>query len=223
MAYSLPVVLFFACGFLSAWLSFSIAYLMFKSWRLVRLDYLLGFPVGFSLLALAFVIGDMAYAFPLASIWNWVSLLLGSWGFAFLVVTYFLRYGLAETDESRSTELAFGVVGVSTFASFGFILLLSSALPDYLAAESVFRVVDLVLLGYIILSLNRALKAEVELSAVVLGFTFLAIEQSSLFLHALDRAFVWSVIFAQLVRIAGLFILTVFLVRGFQSPERKGT
>ena len=125
MAYSLPVFFFFACGFLSAWLSFSIAYLMFKSWRLVRLDYLLGFPAGFSLLALAFVIGDMTYAFPLASIWNWASLLLGSWGFAFLVFTYFLKYGPAETGESRSTELTFGVVGVLTFASLGFILLLS--------------------------------------------------------------------------------------------------
>ena len=94
-------------------------------------------------------------------------------------------------------------------------------LPSSLTAELAFRVVNVLLLGYVIYSLSKALKTQTELSSVVLGFTFLVIEQCSLLLNTLDRAFVWSLVFAELVRIVGLLILAIFLVRGFQSGRRR--
>jgi hypothetical protein len=223
MLYSPTLLFFIACGFLSAWLSFSVAYLMLKSWRMVREDYLLGFPVGFGLLALAYVMFDIAYVFPQTNDWNWAPLLLGSWGFAFLAFTYFLRYGSARTDKTGSANLVFGILGVLTVSSLTLVFLLpSSLLPSFLTAELAFRVVNVGLLGYVIYRLNKALKVESGLSNVVLGFTFLTIDQYSLLLNTLDRTFVWSVVFAQLVRIAGLFILTIFLVKGFQRQIRAG-
>jgi hypothetical protein len=82
--------------------------------------------------------------------------------------------------------------------------------------ETGFGIVNLILLGYVILSLSRALGTQIELSLVVLGFTFLAIEQCSLVLKSLVPEFLWPVVFAELVRIVGLLILAIFLVRGFQ-------
>jgi len=82
-------------------------------------------------------------------------------------------------------------------------------------------VLNIALLGYIILNLNKALKTETGLSSVVLGFTFLTIDQCSLLLNTLDGSFVWSILFAQLVRIVGLFILTIFLVQGFQGTVKR--
>ena len=195
---------------------------MLKSWTMVRRDYLLGFPVGFGLLALAYVALDVNYVFPLTNAWNWERLLLGSWGFAFLAMTYFLRYHPAKGEGTGATNLAFATLGVLTVFSFALIIALPfTLLPSFLTAELAFRIVNVLLLGYVIYSLSKALKTQTELSSVVLGFTFLAIEQCSLLLNSLYRAFVWSVVFAELVRIVGLLILVIFLVRGFQSGTRR--
>jgi hypothetical protein len=133
-------------------------------------------------------------------------------------VTYFLRHGPAKGDDVGAMNLALGTLSVVTIFSFALVMLLPlTLLPSFLTTELAFRVVNIVLLGYVIYSLSRALKTQTELSSVVLGFTFLAIEQCSLLLNSLDRAFVWSVVFAGLVRIVGLLILATFLVRGFQS------
>ena len=179
---------------------------------------MLGFPVGFGLLALAYVALDVNYVFPLTNAWNWEGLLLGSWGFAFLALTYFLRYHPAKSEGTGAMNLALATLSVLTVFSFALIIALPfTLLPSFLEAELPFRVVNLLLLGYVIYSLSRALKTQTELSSVVLGLTFLAIEQCSLLLHSLAPAFVWAVVFAELVRIVGLLILVIFLVRGFQA------
>lgn len=190
---------------------------MFKSWRMVQEDYLLGFPVGFSLLGLSYALLDIAYVFPLSNAWSWASLLFSSWGFVFLAVTYFLRYRGRRSSKRLAAGSILGAAGVLTVGTFLLVLLLPSGfLPSYLTAEIAFRIVNAGVLGYVIFSLNRALKTERELSSVVLGFTFLAIDQYSLLLNTLDRSFLWPVIFAQLVRIVGLLVLIVFLVKRFQ-------
>jgi hypothetical protein len=221
MVYPPTVLFFIITGFLSAWLSFSIAYLMLKSWGMVRQDYLLGFPVGFGLLAFAYTALDINYVFPLSNSWNWARLFLGTYGFSFLAVTYFLRYGVKERESFGASKFALTTLGALTAFSFALVLLLpSELLPAFVESEIAFRIINLILLGYVIYSLSQALKAQTELSSVVLGFTFLVIEQFNLLIHALDRAFVWSVLFAELVRVVGLLILAVFLVRGFQRAVK---
>lgn len=216
MDYTPTLFFFIACGFLSGWLSFSVAYLMFKSWRMVRKNYLLGFPMGFSLLALTYAILDIGYVVELVNVWSWVQLLLGSWAFIFLAVTYFLRY-----DSSRvhnpSASLLFAIIGIFTLATLAAVFVLPpELLSSYLTTELLFRIVNLAVLGYVIYSLNKGVKTETGLSNIVLGFTFLTIDQCSLLLNTLDRTFIWPIIFAQLVRIVGLLILTIFLVRAFE-------
>lgn len=215
MVYSPTLLFFIISGFLSAWLSFSVAYLMFKSWRMVREDYLLGFPTGFSLLALAYSMLDITYVLPLTNTGNWIRLLLSSWGFIFLAVTYHLRY--SSSNAIGPAAKSFVVLALLTISSIVSVSVIPPALlPSYLASELSFTIINLLALGYIIYNLNKALRIESGLSTVVLGFTFLTIDQYSLLLNTLDRSFVWSVIFALLVRIAGLLTLTIFLVKVFQ-------
>jgi hypothetical protein len=219
MVYAPTILFFILTGFLSAWLSFSIAYLMLKSWWMVRQDYLLGFPIGFGLLAFAYTALDINYVFPLSDPWNWARLFLGTYGFSFLALTYFLRYGVKDRERFGATR--FGLVTLGALTTFSFVLVLllpSTLLPSFPESEFAFRVANMILLGYVIYSLGQALRAQTELSSVVLGFTFLVIEQFNLLIHSFARAFVWPVVFAELVRAVGLLILAIFLVRGFQRP-----
>jgi hypothetical protein len=209
MSYTSTVVFFIFCGFLSAWLSFSIAYLMLKSWVTVRRGYLIVFPIGFSLLGMGCLLLDMGYVLPTLGIPDWIQLSLATGGFAFLAGTYLLR---RESTDGFRVRSALSILGFSfVFAVVTYVHLISN-----LPADGLFRIANLLLLGYVIYSLNRMLKSQHELSSVVLGFTFLVIEQFSLLLWAFDRSFVWSLIFAQLVRLAALVILVVFLVRAFR-------
>ena len=222
MDYTPTLFFFVACGFLSAWLSFSIAYLMFKSWRMVRKNYLLGFPMGFTLLALTYAMLDIGYVFTLTNAWTWAQLLLGSWALVFLAVTYYLRYSsprrTIQAPPTRSSQSSAYLTLATVAALF---LLPPELLPPYLTTELLFRLVNLVLLGYVIYSLNRGVKTETGLSSIVLGFTFLTVDQCGLLLNTLDRTFLWPIIFAQLVRVVGLLILTIFLVRAFERRTNR--
>ena len=82
----------FYSNIFSAGLAFSIAYLMLRSFRVMRRDYLLGFPIGFSFLALSYLFLAMATAFPSVSeIARWSDLFATTYGFAFIAGTYLLR------------------------------------------------------------------------------------------------------------------------------------
>jgi heme/copper-type cytochrome/quinol oxidase subunit 4 len=213
----LPSVIFFSIsGFFSAWLCLGIAYLMFRSWRTVQSEYLIGFPIGFSLLALAYVISDLALAYPLSSSVDSVRLVVTTVGFAFLCMTYFLRMRTG-SDNPISSGIVRSILGLMLVILVFAVALASAAfIPLNWTSQILFPVINLGLIGYIIYSLNRALTKEVELSTIVLGFTFLAIEQCSLLLWTLDRAFLWALVFSQLTRLAGLAALLIFLVRGFE-------
>lgn len=182
---------------------------MLKSWVTVRRGYLIVFPIGFSLLGMGCLLLDMGYVLPTLGIPDWIQLSLATGGFAFLAGTYLLR---RESTDGFRVRSALSILGFSfVFAVVTYVHLISN-----LPADGLFRIANLLLLGYVIYSLNRMLKSQHELSSVVLGFTFLVIEQFSLLLWAFDRSFVWSLIFAQLVRLAALVILVVFLVRAFR-------
>jgi len=82
------------------------------------------------------------------------------------------------------------------------------ALPSYAVAAQVFLIVNLGSLGYIIVSLNQALKQSPhEVTFLVqTGFILLAFGQYSLLLWTLDQGF-WSFALADLFRLAGLVAL----------------
>ena len=213
---SLTVEFFFFGGFVSAGLSFGIAYLMLASFRTIRSEYLLGFPIGFTLLGFSYASFGLAYLMPfLGIVASWFYLLLDCYGFAFLAFTYFFRKS-SFTSATSGPRRWYFLLAISAAVVVLAVFLSTSFLPSFREVDGFFRVINLVFVGYMIYSLNRALKTEAELSSVVLGFTFLAIDQYSLLLWVLDRGFDWAFVFAQLIRIAGLAILVAFIIREFR-------
>jgi hypothetical protein len=200
----------FCSELLSSALAFCIAYLMLRSYRVVRREYLLGFPIGFTFLGLSYLLLGVAYASPsYAEITSWLHLLVGTYGFAFLAGTYFLRQirrSVARWVFSLLVVLAVVLVLVVVVPP-------SLLIPPYALADEAFRIVNLGLLAYVILSLSRLVKAEpYEVSTLVLaGFVCLAIGQYSLLLWALDEGF-WAFVSAHLWRLAGLLALAASAV-----------
>jgi fumarate reductase subunit D len=200
--------LFFS-SIVSAGLAFSIAYLMLGSFRVTQRDYLLGFPIGFSFLALSYLFLAMSAAFPSVSeVARWSDLFSTTYGFAFIAGTYFLRRRGAAGPFSRwlfslAIVAVLVVILVEVVPPFG-------ALPGYSAAAQAFLLVNLGLLGYIILSLNQALKRSPhEVNFLVqTGFILLAFGQYSVLVWTLDQGF-WSYALANLFRLAGLVALLI--------------
>lgn len=206
----------------SAGLAFSIAYLMLRSFRVTRRDYLLGFPIGFSFLAFSFLLSGISVAFPLhlKEIIRWLDLFATTYGFAFIAGTYFLRRRGATGHISHwlfsLAVLAITVVIlVEVVPPFG-------ALPSYPVADQIFRIVNLGLLGYIIFSLNEALKESPhEVNFLVqTGFILLAFGQYSLLLSMLDQGF-WSFALANLFRLVGLVVLLIEAATTVTGSHRR--
>jgi fumarate reductase subunit D len=180
---------------------------MLRSFRVVRRDYLLGFPIGFSFLALSYLFLAVSTEFPsVGEVARWSDLFSTTYGFAFIAGTYLLRRrGAVGPFSSWLFSLAFlavlVIVLVEVVPPFG-------ALPSYAVGAQVFVIVNLGLLGYIIFSLNQALKrAPHEVNFLVqTGFILLAFGQYSLLLWTLDQG-VWSFALADLFRLAGLVAL----------------
>lgn len=199
----------FYSSIVSAGLALAIAYLMLRSFRMTQREYLLGFPIGFSFLALSYLFFAASTAFPaVMEITRWFELFSATYGFAFIGGTYFLRRkGPTGPVSHWLFSLAFlaivVVILVEVVPPFG-------ALPPYAVAAQIFPVVNLGLLGYIIFSLNQALKQyphEVNF-LVQVGFILLAFGQYSVLLWTLDQGF-WSLALANLFRVGGLVALLI--------------
>jgi len=183
-------------------------------------DYLLGFPIGFSFLALSYLFFAASTAAPAVNeIARWFELFSATYGFAFIGGTYFLRRRGATGPLSHWLfSLAFlaivVVILVEVVPPFG-------ALPPYSVAAQIFLIVNLGLLGYIIFSLNQALKQSPhEVNFLVqTGFILLAFAQYSLLLWTLDQGF-WSFALASLFRLAGLVALLVEAATAVIGPYR---
>ena len=211
--------LLFFLSFVSAGLSWCIAYLMLVSFRTLHRKHLLGFPFGFSFLGLSFASFGISQliVFP-ENLAIWLALVLGTYGYLSICLSYALKEELgARSQESRLSDWAFFTLTVLTTIVVLTVLFSTPFLPSYQLADSAFRIVNLGLLAYIIYSLNEALRDRNELSSVVLGFTFLIIQQCIDFLWTLDRTFVWAFLFAQMVGFVGLLILVIIVVKGFRS------
>jgi hypothetical protein len=204
---------------LSAGLALGITYLMLRSFRVVRRDYLLAFPIGFSFLTLSYVFLAVSTAFPsVGEVASWSELFSTTYGFAFIAGTYFLRrrgiFGPFSRWLFSLVILAvLVVVLVEVVPPFG-------ALPQYTVAAQVFLIVNLCMLSYIIFSLNQALKqAPHEVNFLVqTGFILLAFGQYSLLLWTLDRG-VWSIALADLFRLAGLTALLIEAATAVTGPH----
>jgi hypothetical protein len=205
----LEIAPLFLSSTISAGLSFSIAYLMLRSFRVTQREYLLGLPIGFSFLALSYLFFFVSTAvLAVKDIARWLDLFSTTFGFAFIGGTYLLRRG-GTRGQLSSWLFSIAVLGivvvilVEVVPPFG-------AFPPYPVADEILRIINLGFLGYIIFSLNQSLKQsphEVNFF-VEAGFIFLAFGQYSLLLWSLDQGF-WSFALSNLFRLAGLVAILI--------------
>jgi len=209
----------FYSSIISAGLALGIAYLMLRSFRMTQRDYLLGFPIGFSFLALSYLFFAASTAIPAVNeVARWFEVFSATYGFAFIGGTYFLRRRGATGPFSHWLfSLAFlaivVVILVEVVPPFG-------ALPPYSVAAQILLIVNLGLLSYIVFSLSQALKQpphEVNF-LVQAGFILLAFGQYSLLLWTLDEGF-WSFTLANLFRVAGLVALLIEAATAVTGPH----
>lgn len=205
LEFSLLVVI--SSELLSAGLALAIVY------RMVRL-----FPIGFSFLSVSYLLLGVARTFDslrvLAGPTSWLT---ASYGFAFLAATYFLsRRG----SNSRLAPWLFSSLLILALIAIRIIII-----PQFLVFASIsivheeFRVFNLIMLGYVIWSLNRIFAHEPHSigSVVLTGFWLLTIGQLSGLPWALDRG-MWAYAFLHIFRIAGL--LALLMIPTIES--RKG-
>jgi hypothetical protein len=205
----LEIAPLFFSSIISAGLAFSIAYLMFKSYRVTQTEYLLGLPIGFSFLALSFLFYAISTAAPAVNdIVRWLELFSTTYGFAFIGGTYFLRRR-GTTGPLSSWLFSLAVLGIVIVILVEVVPPIG-ALPPFSVADEIFLIINLGFLGYIIFSLNESLKrAPHEVNIFVqAGFIFLAFGQYSLLLWSLDQGF-WSFVLANLLRLAGLVVILI--------------
>jgi hypothetical protein len=212
---ALSVDALFASELLSAGLALFIVYAMLRSFRVMRREYILGFPIGFSFLAVSFVTLGLSYEFSsLAEPATWVHLFIQSYGYAFLAGSYMLR----KREAGRLSQWLFSLaVILAVFVVLVVVVPPPLSLPSYQVADEAFRTLNIILLAYILFSLNQALKFEpLAISSPVLtGFLFLGFSQYSLLLWALDGGF-WSFALAHLLRLFGLVALVFVSLRVFR-------
>jgi hypothetical protein len=191
---------------------------MVKSFRVMRRDYLLGFPIGFGFLAVSYVALGASFLVPaVQQAARWAHLFLQTYGYAFLAGTYVLK-GMGVR---RSAQWLFSLLMIAFIGGVLVVIIPPFlVLPPYQIAAQAFRVTNIIMLACIVLGLSEALRAEpLEFSRFVFaGFIFLAISQYSLLLWALDGGF-WSFALAQLLRLLGLVALALVMARLFQMKR----
>lgn len=217
---ALQILILFATEIISTGLALFIVYSMLTVFRSTRKEYLLGFPIGFSFLALGYLVFGVSYAVPgLEELGSWVHLTLASYGFAFIAGTYFLKRRSLLRPMGRASVWLFSLLIVLAVIAVATIVVPSPMIvPPYRTVDELFRSTNLILLAYTFFSLYQALRGErLAYGAMVLsGFVFLAGNEYSLLLYALDYGFS-SLALGHVMQLAGLMSLAAALAKGFRK------
>jgi hypothetical protein len=204
----------------SAGLALIIAYFMSKSFRVVRTEYLLGFPVGFSSLAVGYLASGVSHMFrTFEEPASWVHLFLVTFGFAFIAGSYFLRKRNVWKSAPGASTWVFSLLVTMVVAIVVVIMVPPRFLfPPYRSLDEGFQTANVVLLLYILLSLYLGLREERhEFGSMVLaGFSLLASSHYTMLLWALDDGF-WSLLLGHALGLLGLVALATSVARGFRK------
>jgi uncharacterized membrane protein len=214
----------FASELLSTCLASLIVYGMLKSYRVNRSKHLLGFPIGFSFLAISYVLLGVSYVFSspnLSSLLlpaSWAHILLQSFGFAFLAGTYLFAESSGVSGTLGRVWLFSILVVLAGTTLLVLVIPPYLSLPSYDVADEIFRALNIVLLVYIVAAVSQTLRtAPLEYSRMVLGgFIFIAIGQYSQLLWALDSGF-WAFALAHVLRLLGLVALALVMLRRYEE------
>jgi len=204
-----------ASGLVSATFALVVAGSTLKLFRVVRRDYLLGLPIGFSFLALGYLSSSASYALPaLTDPLTWLALLCQSYGFAFVAVTYLLK---KSSRWGSAAEWLVSIMLILAVIAATVIVVQIERIPSYQAFDEALSITNIFLLAYILIDLYPRVGADRHGigTAILASYAVLAVSQYSYLLWRLDGGF-WSFSMAHLLEFIGLAVLAVNLVQGLQ-------
>lgn len=215
-------ILFFAyliSGVLAAVIS---AYFV-KIYRSFSSSHIFGLAIGFALVSFSdfffSITLDAANNNEIFNVLHWSTLSFASYGFVFIGLVYYFK---------KSTEEKFKLATKITFISLipiGLSLIVAgitdnSFLPDFHQYNEYFRIVNLVTLGYIILSISSSpdVQNRTELFLLPLGFGTLFLSQFVRLQFTVDPTSS-ALIMSTVLKIVGLGIIIFTLGRKLKSPQ----
>ncbi len=184
---------------------------MIKPYRMTGESRYLGLPLGFTFLGISYIFMGVSLFVEdpiVVGRVKWLQLFMGTYGFVFLVVTYYFS---ARKPQRGSRIFMQAIVSLAflTLALLFIILFLPPvfALPSYKEADEYFRLFSMILAIYITLATLRshAVKPEPKTILAPLGYALLAFSQYSFLIWSLDSSFS-AFAGAHVIRIAGLLV-----------------
>jgi hypothetical protein len=208
--------------FVSTALALVLVYFFSKAYKATGFAYLLGLPIGFSFLALSYILLGASLPYEgggtIQEVLIWSRLIARSYGFAFIAFTYFFS-----SKTERATKRFLGII--SFFSAtlllfvFGFMVITPPLeLPSTAAVDEGFTIANLVFLGYAIYSVVRRLELSKEPIAGLwapTAFFLLVLNQYSSLIWEIDGSQT-SFVLAHCFRIASLLLF----IRVYESAGR---
>lgn len=195
---------------------------MIKPYQLTKESRYLGLPLGFGFLGATYALAAFIFYQPyfFGSTTIYLQLILRSFAFIFLVVTYYFSRQTADVGRKLwNTTLAILIIAFLTL--FLPVIIPDIALPSYQLTSSFTRVFNLICIIYICAHTLRSHveKPEPETIWIPFGYIFLAISQYLLIIFAVDESMAawWS---ALGIRWVALAIFLIISCRSFYCFKR---
>jgi hypothetical protein len=201
-----------ASELVSALLALILVYFFFKAYRFKRALYLLGLLVGFLFLTSSYVFLGMFILNEnnemVSESFLWLRLITQSYGIAFIAFSYYFSQ-----KTEKTMKYFFSIIWIASAISILLFLGTLLVAPPFLELPSTnvldecFRVVNLVLLGYVIYYLVKRSESSREASYGLvwtsLAFSLLWLAQYSVMIWGIDGSLT-AFIFAHVARLASL-------------------
>jgi hypothetical protein len=196
---------------------------MIKPYQFTKESRYLGLPLGFGFLGATYALAALLFYQPFlfGNVTIYLQLILRSFAFVFLVVTYY--FSRQTSENSRKLWNSTIAIIISAFLTFLLLIIIPDiTLLNYQLVSSFTRIFNLICIIYICAHTLRSHieKPDPETIWIPFGYIFLAISQFLLIIYAIDDSMSawWSALGIRWVALA------IFLIISYQSfyGKRRG-
>jgi hypothetical protein len=208
----------------SAIICFILLIFMIRPYRLTGEARYIGLPLGFTFLGISYVIGATALTGLFSSYLEiaWIPLLVRTFAFSFLVVTYY--FSKKPSKNTRLVcDLTLSLLIIAIIASITAVLIFPQlAANSYLPTQGFLRIFDICCLIYISFYTLRShvRKPDPKTIWIPLGFILLGISQYSLLIWNIDSSN-FAFTGALIIRLAGLTVFLLVAYRTFYTQAKR--
>jgi hypothetical protein len=195
---------------------------MIKPYQITKESRYLGLPLGFGFLGSTYALSAFIYYKPhfFGEGTFYLQLILRTFAFVFLCVTYYFSRKSAETKFRWNITFSLLIIGVIT--SVLLVNIPGVSLPSYNLTSAFARVLNVICILYLCVHTLRSHLESSDPSTIwsPFGYIFLGISQYSLIIYAIDNSM--AAFFGALaIRWAGLAVFLIVAYRSFYSTKKR--